>query len=144
MINKFPILFNKFLKSEIAKQFVKFCLVGFLNTLVDFGVYLFFSRVIGLYYLYANLLAVFVAMTSSFVLNKYWTFKNNDHDLSKQYLKFTLVNVVYFLLNNAIFFSAVHYLKFFDIWAKVVAIGIGLIWNFLANRYFTFRKNSRS
>ncbi len=132
MINKLPILFNKVSNNEVARQFVKFCLVGFLNTFVDFGVYLFFNRIIGLYFLYANLLAVLV--------NKYWTFRNHDRNLSRQYIKFTLVNIVYFFLNNAIFYSAVHYFKFFDLWAKVVAIGIGLIWNFLANRYFTFRK----
>jgi len=142
MANKFQILCSKFFKSEIFRQFTKFCLVGFLNTFVDFGVYLFFSRIVGLYFLYANFLAVFVAMTSSFILNKYWTFKNHDNNLKVQYLKFTLVNIVYFFLNNAIFFSAVHYLRLFDIWAKVLAIGIGLIWNFLANRYFTFKKNS--
>lgn len=126
-------------QKEIIKQFVKFCLVGFLNTFVDFGVYLFFSRIVGLYFLYANIFAVFVAMTSSFILNKYWTFQNHGQSIKMQYLKFFLVNIVYFFLNNSIIYILVNQLRVFDLLAKIIAIGIGLIWNFFANRYWTFK-----
>ncbi|MCX6745860.1 MAG: GtrA family protein [Candidatus Parcubacteria bacterium] len=130
---------TKFLKHEIVRQFVKFCLVGVLNTLIDFGVYLFFSRWLGLYYLFANFISVIVAMTFSFFLNKYWTFQNSEKKIKSQYLKFALVNLVYFLLYNVIFFCLVNYLNVYDLGAKVAAIAIGLFWNFLANRYWTFK-----
>ncbi|MCX6742875.1 MAG: GtrA family protein [Candidatus Parcubacteria bacterium] len=129
---------------KIIRQFVKFCLVGFLNTFVDFGVYLFFSRIVGLYFLSANILAVFVAMTSSFILNKYWTFQNHGQSIKMQYLKFFLVNIVYFFLNNLIVFSSVHYLLISDILAKVMAITVGLFWNFFANRYWTFNNANKA
>jgi putative flippase GtrA len=129
----------KFIKKEIYQQFFKFCLVGLGNTFVDFGAYLFFSRVGGLYFLYANILAILLAATSSFILNKYWTFKNFEKKIKTQYIKFAVVNVVYFFLNNAIVFVSVHYLGFYDLLAKVMAVGIGLFWNFTANRYWTFK-----
>jgi putative flippase GtrA len=127
---------------EVLLQFFKFCLIGFLNTLVDFAVYLFFSRIIGLYFFYANLLSVFIAMSSSFVLNKYWTFKNHDQAVKKQYLMFLLVNTVYFILNNAIVFGLVHYFNAWDVLAKIIAIMIGLFWNFGANKYWTFKEKN--
>jgi putative flippase GtrA len=125
-------------KKQIYRQFFKFCLVGLMNTAIDFSVYLFFSRTLGLYFLYANILAILLAMTFSFWANKYWTFQNNEKKIKLQYLKFALVNLVYFLLYNSIFFSLVEYFKLFDLTAKIAAIMIGLFWNFFANRYWTF------
>jgi len=138
--NKISEKIKNLLKQEICRQFLKFCLVGVINTAVDFCVYLFFSRVMGLFFLYANILAILVAMTFSFVLNKYWTFQNLEKKIKSQYLKFFFVNVIYFFLNNSIFYAAVHYLGIFDLYAKMIAIGLGLFWNFLANRYWTFKQ----
>ncbi|MFA5187876.1 MAG: GtrA family protein [Patescibacteria group bacterium] len=126
-------------KKLIYRQFFKFCLVGAINTVIDFSVYLFFNRVLGLYFLYANILAILAAMTFSFFVNKYWTFQNNEKKLHTQYLKFALVNLVYFLLYNSILFGLVEYFKVFDLAAKIIAIIIGLFWNFFANRRWTFR-----
>ena len=132
----------KFLKHELAKQFIKFCLVGIFNTVIDFSVYLFLSRAINLYFIFANLLSVLVAMTFSFFANKYFTFQNLEK-AKIQYLKFALVNLVYFLLYNSIFWLMVEYYKFDDLLAKVIAIIIGLFWNFGANRYWTFKSSSK-
>ncbi len=130
---------NKLVQKEICRQFIKFCLIGLLNTIIDYSIYLFFSRSIGLYFLYANIISISVAMTFSFFANKYWTFQNKDKRLKTQYLKFAAVNVVYFFLNNSILFVLVTYLAVFDLLAKIIAIIIGLSWNFFVNRHWTFR-----
>ncbi|MCX6743015.1 MAG: GtrA family protein [Candidatus Parcubacteria bacterium] len=134
-------MLKKIYQHQTMRQFVRFCLVGLANTFVDFLVYLFFSRVMGLYYLVANIISVFVAMSSSFIFNKYWTFKNTDNNHKVQLVKFTLVNIVYFLLNNSIVFSLVHFAKIDDLPAKVVAVAVGMFWNFGANKLWTFRKS---
>ena len=130
----------KLQQSEIFRQFVKFCLVGIINTAIDYLVYLGLTRGIDLYFLYANIIAILVAMTFSFIFNKYWTFRNYGKNIKKQYLKFFIVNLAYFLLNNVIVFSLVKYFMIFDLLAKIIATIIGLIWNFTANRYWTFKR----
>ncbi|MBD3360097.1 MAG: hypothetical protein GF365_05335 [Candidatus Buchananbacteria bacterium] len=133
-------LIKLILKKEICRQFVKFCLVGLGNTALDYIFYLLFSRVLGVYFLYANLLSVGIAMTASFIFNKHWTFRDKAKNVKTQYLKFVGVNAVYFVLNNSIVFTLVQYLQIYDLLAKVIAIMVGLFWNFLANRYWTFKK----
>lgn len=133
-------LIKLILKKEIYRQFIKFCIVGTINTIIDYAFYLLFSRVVGIYFLYANLLSVALAMTSSFIFNKYWTFRDPSRNIKMQYFKFLLVNLVYFILNNSIVFSLVRYLKIYDLVAKIIAVIIGLFWNFFANRYWTFKK----
>lgn len=135
-------LIKLILKQEIYRQFIKFCIVGTVNTIIDYALYLFFSRSLGVYFLYANLLSVSIAMTSSFIFNKYWTFRDQGKNIKTQYLKFLVVNIIYFILNNSIVFSLVKYLRIYDLIAKVIAIIVGLFWNFFANRYWTFKKTA--
>ncbi len=134
-------LLKKISKKKIVRQLFKFCLIGICNTIIDYSIYLFFSRFVGLYFLYANIISISVAMTFSFFANKYWTFQNTDKRLKSQYLKFAAVNVVYFFLNNAILFLLVTFFGLFDLLAKVIAIMIGLSWNFFINRHWTFRNS---
>jgi putative flippase GtrA len=135
-------MLNNFYKKETFRQFIKFCLVGIFNTIIDYGVYLFFTRSLGLYFLYANILAILIAMTFSFFVNKYWTFKNFEKKIKSQYAKFFLIGIVYFFLYNIIFYLCVHNFKIYDLLAKIIAIAIGLSWNFVANKYWTFRKSA--
>jgi len=132
-------MLRKIWRHQTTRQFARFCLVGLANTFVDFLVYLFLSRVIGLYFLVANLISVGIAMSSSFIFNKYWTFKNRENNHKIQFAKFTLVNIVYFILNNSIVFGLVHFAHIGDLPAKVVAVGVGIFWNFGANKWWTFR-----
>ena len=133
-------IINHLLKVNIFKQFVKFCVVGTANTFLDFLVYIFLNRIIGLYYLLANLFSILVAMTSSFIFNKYWTFRNIEKDIKTQYLKFALVNGIFFILYNSLFYLFVEIIGIYDLIAKAMTIFICLFWNFFANRHFTFRK----
>lgn len=128
------------MNKDIFKQFLKFCLVGVLNTLLDFAVYWFLTRSLGMYFFYANFISVLVAMSFSFVMNKFWTFSNFNKNIKKQYLQFAAVNLIYYILNNAIIFLGVNYLLIGDLWAKVLSTAIGLIWSFGANKVWTFRE----
>jgi len=137
-------LIHHLLRFKIFRQFVKFSLVGVFNTFIDFGVYFILTRFLGLYYIIANLIANLIALTFSFFVNKKWTFRNKNNKVKEQYLKFFTVYIAYLLLYNLIFIAATHYLSQFkigesDLWAKVIATIICLFWNFLANRFWTFR-----
>jgi putative flippase GtrA len=133
-------LIKLILKEEICRQFIKFCLVGLGNTIIDYFFYLLLNRFLGVYFLYANLISVAIAMTASFIFNKYWTFRDKGSNIKTQYLKFAGVNLIYFILNNSMVFALVKYLQLYDLLAKVIAIIVGLLWNFCANRYWTFKK----
>ena len=124
-------------KSFIIK-FVKFGLVGASGLIVDFSVtYLLRERVKINQYL-ANAAGFTLAASSNFVLNRVWTFASTDPAIGKQYALFLLVSVVGLLLNHIM----VYYLNSREVFgfylAKGVAIATVVIWNFLANYYYTF------
>lgn len=121
-------------------QFIRFCVVGLGNTLIDFGVYTGLTRGLGVYFLYANFISVGAALLFSFVGNKWWTFSSGKTDARPEFMRFLIVNIVYYFLNNALLYLFVVQALIPDLWAKIMVVGIGLLWNFFANKYWTFAR----
>ncbi|WP_281616070.1 GtrA family protein [Flammeovirga sp. SubArs3] len=119
-------------------KFIKFGVVGFSGLFVDFGItYLVKDILKGHKYL-ANSLGFIFAATSNYILNRIWTFESNATDVGVQYIKFFSVSLVGLLFSNAIIWILHEKVKMNFYLAKVVAIGVVVIWNFFANLLFTF------
>jgi putative flippase GtrA len=124
------------------EQFIKFAIIGTANTFIDFGIYFGLTRSSEYWenhYLWANFIAFAVAATSSYIFNKNWTFKDKNKKIHIQYPKFLLVSAVGLSINETFLFLLVTYAAFHDLWAKVMAAGFVLFWNFVINRIWTFR-----
>lgn len=125
-----------------VNEFIKYCLIGVTNAVLDYSVYLGLTRFFDYWrdnFLAANLIAVFLANLSSFFLNKYFTFQNRSKRIFRQYMKFITVSLIYLGIVQAVMFIGVDYFGLYDIWAKVIASGVGLVWNFFANKHWSFR-----
>jgi putative flippase GtrA len=98
----------------------------------------------------AAFIAFLFAVTNGFIWNNRWTFRQADQaGKHLRYVKFVLVNVVGLTLNQTILFivnglltagksSAEKGLE--PLIAFMVATGIVVFWNFLANKYWTFKR----
>ena len=129
-------------------EFLKFCVVGVSGTIVDFGVYALLTRVAGLYYLYATAISVFLAILNNFLFNKYWTFKKGSSGKTgTEYAKFFTVSLINYFLNIGIVYAIVEltsaeavFGRNEDFFAKVVAIAVVLLSNYLGNKFWTFKE----
>lgn len=130
---------NPKLKS-LAKQFTKFCFVGLGNAVIDFSIYLTLTRVFNLYFVLANIGAFIVAVTSSFLINKKWTFHDSGGEHTKKYIKFIVTNLIGLGINTTLLYCFVTYLGLFDVLAKIMAIVLTTFWNFSTSKYWTFKK----
>lgn len=119
-------------------KFLKFGVVGFSGLFIDFGItYLIKEKLSGHKYL-ANSLGFIFAATSNYVLNRIWTFENHDADIGIQYVKFFTVSVIGLAFSNAIIWILHEKFKLNFYIAKVLAVGVVMLWNFFANLLFTF------
>ena len=149
-------------RQEIAR-FLKFCVVGTLGAVIDFGLLNLLVQWAGFPKALANVCSFSAAVISNFVWNRLWVYpETRGEPMRKQFVQFTLVNVVGLLINTAIFTAGDRWLlgeagllaepmgalaltlgmKHFDLaynGAKIVATGVVLFWNFFANRLWTFR-----
>ncbi len=128
-----------------SKQFIKFCIIGTSNTILDFGIYLALTRTIIFFrehFLFANAISFSIAVTWSYALNRKWTFRNTHNAVARQFMLFLVINVVALTLNQLLLYSFVTYAGLYDVLAKALAVGIILFWNFFANRAWTFRSHN--
>ncbi|SHE90313.1 Putative flippase GtrA (transmembrane translocase of bactoprenol-linked glucose) [Seinonella peptonophila] len=78
---------------EIWKQpLLRFIIVGVLNTLHYYLLYLFFIHLLGLNYLVAHILAFLISMIGSFFMNSYFTYQTKP--TLKKFFQFPLTYVV--------------------------------------------------
>lgn len=122
------------------RQFIKFCVVGVLNTGIDFLAYLFFTRIVGVFYLLANIFAFMVSSTNSYFLNRIFTFQSNHNKKRLEYGKFMSVLIFGLALAEIVLFLCVNFFGTNDIYGKAFAIGVVLFWNFFGSKFFVFNR----
>jgi putative flippase GtrA len=126
---------------ETAIQFIKFSLIGCLNSTLHYAVFLLLIRFTGTHYLTASIIGYSVGLLNSFVLNNCWTFayvkSNSNHYL---FGKFVLVNVLSLLLNIITLKYFIDIVLLRPELAQILAIGVSMFTNFLANKFWTFQK----
>ena len=145
---------------QLGRQFLKFAVTGGLGAIVDFGSYNILSRLLGwttIYYVFgyeviaANLVSVPLAITSNFILNKYWTFRDKESNVARQWTSYFVLNFFTFILNQIVtsFFAfRVPIIETLfgtqkDNIAKALAIGIILFVNFIGSKLFIFRSKTK-
>ena len=121
------------------QQFFKFCVVGTIGAIIDIGGLYILVEFFGLHYLLGAAISFTLAVINNYLLNKYWTFQNKSKNHTKQFICFLLVSIGGLLINLGIMYLLVEILFVWYLLAKAVASIIVLFWNFLMNKYITFK-----
>jgi putative flippase GtrA len=141
-------------KIPIILQLIKFAMVGFANTAVDFGILNLLMAASGIYsgknIFFLNSISFIVAVIHSFFWNKFWTFRVKKTEATKEFLQFLIVSIIGLLLNSAIVYMITTWMKpMFGMgeisWAnagKIAATVISLIWNFIGYKFIVFKKKN--
>lgn len=146
----------EFIKNPTERtRFIKFCFVGLFGAVVDFGVMNLILHFGGEAKL-ASTISFIAAVISNFLWNRYWTYPDSrEKPVAQQLLQFFLVNSIGLLIRYILFLtidkpiiSLATKIVTADFFMSpevlghnvtmVVAIVIVMIWNFFANRYWTY------
>lgn len=137
----------------LITKFIKFAVVGASGAVIAFGLTALCKGIFGIPELLSNAIGFTVAATSNYFLNRVWTWRSTSKEVGIEYAKFFFVSLVGLGLNSLIVFllKDISIVPRFvetnidwDFWvAKIIATGIVMVWNFLANNLFTFRKQKQ-
>jgi putative flippase GtrA len=118
-------------------QFVKFNLVGIMNTAVDFAVFTLLTF-LGMQYLIAQVISYSCGIVNSYLWNKFWTFQQKKGFSSAEVLKFIIVNIV--SLGVSLFFLYIFRDKvgLHVLVSKLIATLLAVIVNFAGNKFWVF------
>ena len=130
--------------------FVRYCLIGVLVTLIDLGVVFAMKEIFHTELMWAVIWAFLIANSISFLLNKFWTFKNYTITIVRQYTKFFVVSIFGLALTLFLMWLFAEQLQLFRnltpryyLICKGLTSAIVVVWNFLSNNIWTFSQEVR-
>ena len=126
------------INNALIVKFLKFCVVGFSGTAVDFGVTWLCKDKFGWNKYVSNSIGFILAATNNYVWNRLWTFQSTNSQIHIEYGKFLLVSVIGLAINNLVIYLLHGKLKLNFYLSKIFAIGVVMMWNFIMNYLFTF------
>lgn len=155
---------TRLIKLFDLKKFVKFGLIGVLNTLVDFGVFYVMDRwviregptlaLLGMTvaagpYL-SNAVAYVVANVHSFVWNKLWTFEKRDRVTKGEALRYLATSAGYVLISTVSLAVCIRILSlpllaplvprgWTNLLAKLPTACVTIFYNYLMNKFWVFK-----
>ena len=123
----------------VFTKFIKFGVVGGSGLVIDFSATWLLKEKLGTHKLVANSVGFILAATSNYYLNRIWTFESTNEDLTTEFSLFLFFAVIGLLINNTILYLLNEKLKVPFYFAKLLAIGVTVIWNFGSNFLFNFQ-----
>jgi len=136
-------------------RFFRFAIVGAIGAVVDFGI-LNLLMLVGVSFIAAGVVSFICAVLNNFLWNRFWTYPDSrSKPVSRQLVQFAIINVVGLGIRTPLlaflekvlipFFERILPAGFFfpaDVVAHNIALAIAILvvmlWNFIANRYWTY------
>lgn len=139
-------------------RFLRFAVVGAAGAVIDFGVFNLLTNLITFFkqnVVWASVISFILAVISNFTWNRLWTYPDSrSKPLSRQLFQFVIVSVIGLLVRTPIFsFLEKSLTRIFSgrvtigpISSVMVAHNLALatvilivmVWNFIANRFWTY------
>jgi putative flippase GtrA len=146
---------NLFSSPKERTRFIRFGIVGIIGSVVDFGFLNLFTIVFGLPDTLASMMSFILAVINNFIINRLWTYPDSKTTpIYKQLPQFALVSFVGLAIRTPLFPLLIKLLE--PIASNVIpnfltpaivsrnvalaiVIGIVMLWNYFANRFWTFK-----
>lgn len=144
------------MKKENIGQFVKFALVGVMNTVVDFLVFQLLNLVFHWTY-GAQVISYCAGVLNSYIWNSRWTFRAQHRRSAREAISFVAVNLISLGVSLGVMWLCKNPLGITDAWAaawvpswlggfikgdtiaKLIATPCAVVVNFIGSKLFVFR-----
>jgi putative flippase GtrA len=117
-------------------KFLKFGITGFFGMVIDFSITILLKEKLKVHRYISSSAGFTIAASSNYLVNRLWTFSSNNPKIFTEYGKFMIISIIGLAINNLFLYLFEKRVRFY--FAKLFAIGVTMVWNFLANYYITF------
>lgn len=129
-------LFSKIIKKN---ELLRYISIGGLCALTDIALLYFFVNHLRIWYLTATTISFVIVTFFGYFGQKYFTFRDLSKNHKKQITIFFIVAGVGLTINALCMFFFVSVVVLWYITSNIITKFVVLIWNFLANKYITFK-----
>lgn len=121
-----------------SRSLILYGIIGCCSSGLDFLIYTLLVSVFGWYYIVSNSLSVIAGITTSFTLNRNYNFKVRDK-IKQRFSIFLTVGLCGMMVSNLILWCCIDKMEMNKIVSKLLSIGIVVLFQFLINKYITFK-----
>jgi putative flippase GtrA len=137
MINKLLAIYHS---NELYRQVLRFGIVGVLSAAGEFGLLILLVEKFGLGYMQANFIAFCFVVIANYIASRLWIFGAGSFSKGVEFVSFFVVVLIGLGINQLSMYFWVESFALDYRVAKVLALALVIIWNFLAKKYFVFRR----
>ena len=119
---------------ERMLEIVRFCFVGGISFLMDYGLLFVLTEFVGLYYLYSSAISFSVTVVFNYWLCVIYVFKGAKSQTTRQAIIFFGTGVIGLGLNQLCMWLFVAVAGLHYMLAKIFATAIVTIWNYVTKR----------
>jgi putative flippase GtrA len=123
---------------DFLLKFMKFGVVGASGMIVDFSFTWICKEKLKIQKYIANGIGFTIAATYNYYINRVWTFHSHNQQVAREFSSFFIISLIGLGINSFFVWFFTSKMKWNFYFAKLIAIGITVIWNFLGNFIFTF------
>ncbi len=130
----------KFFANCLEFKIVRYFFVGGAAAVIDLSLFYIFARFLGYHYLLVGAGAFTVAAVVNYLFSIRFVFVSGVRFCGhKEFVWVYVVSAVGLLLNQLILYIGVDALHQDMMLAKIAAIGLAFVWNYLARKHFVFQ-----
>ncbi len=125
--------------SDNLTKFIKFSIVGFVNTASSYLLYFVLLKFVRINYLVASAISYVLGILISYFGNKYWTFRIFRSGWRLEFIKFVILNIAGLAINTLIMIILVRNYKSDPLIAQIIAMSVVIFYNFFGSKFWVFR-----
>lgn len=119
------------------RQFISFSVIGVVGTAAHFTVLIISVQILSMGPLLGSVAGFITGAVINYLLNYHFTFKSENKHL-ESFSKFFVIAAIGLGLNTSFMYAMTEWLHYLI--SQAIATAIVLIWNFLCNRFWTFKE----
>ncbi len=120
---------------------LRYVVAGLTGAGTQIGLLYIFTDLLNVWYIYSSVIAFVSAIVVSFLLQKFWTFKDKATDnIHHQAFKYLITAVSGLLINTVLMYVLVDLFGLWYILAQIIIGAVIMVFNFLMYKLFVFHK----
>jgi len=123
-------IISDILTPESLAQLKRYLITGFSSAAVEFSLLYLFKEIFRLPLIEANSIALTIVFWFNFLLNRLWSFKSKNN-VGRQLIMYGVLFLFNLAASDAIMYALTSFLHLQYLFAKALAIGAVVSWNFI-------------
>lgn len=121
-------------------SFIKFALVGVINTSIDFIVYALLTW-FNVNYILAQCISYSAGVLNSYIMNRKWTFEQKGKGSNREFLTFIGVNLITLVITSCLLMLLYKRLGISLLISKLLVTAVSVGINYIGTNLFVFTKS---